>query len=54
MRVLIRCGARRKFEFGDSERAAFHIGVVLDPVSETAQKWSALLEVRAGRPIAKS
>ena len=39
----MRCGVRRKFEFGDSKRAVFHSGAMLDPVSETAQKWLALL-----------
>ena len=41
----MRCGACRKFEFGDSERAVSHSGDVLDPVVETAQEWSAFLEV---------
>ena len=35
----------RKFEFGDNSTAIFHIGVLLDPLSETAQKWAPLLEV---------
>ncbi|KAI0090064.1 glycosyltransferase family 24 protein [Irpex rosettiformis] len=33
-----------KFEYGDNSTAPFHFGVILDPLSEAAQKWSALLE----------
>ncbi|THH06125.1 hypothetical protein EW145_g4303 [Phellinidium pouzarii] len=32
------------FSFGDASTAAYHIGVLLDPVSEAAQKWTALLK----------
>lgn len=35
----------RKFEYGDSSTALFHFGVLLDPLSEAAQKWTSLLEV---------
>ncbi|KAI3613174.1 glycoprotein glucosyltransferase [Moniliophthora roreri] len=32
------------FEFGDNTTALYQIGVLLDPLSETAQKWSSLLD----------
>ncbi|KAH8113837.1 UDP-glucose:glycoprotein glucosyltransferase-domain-containing protein [Phellopilus nigrolimitatus] len=32
------------FSFGDPSTAVYHIGVVVDPVSVSAQKWSAFLE----------
>ncbi|KAI5117547.1 hypothetical protein M0805_004373 [Coniferiporia weirii] len=32
------------FTFGDPSTAAYHVGVLLDPLSEAAQKWSVLLE----------
>ncbi|KJA25590.1 glycosyltransferase family 24 protein [Hypholoma sublateritium FD-334 SS-4] len=32
-----------KFEFGDNATAIHHIAVVLDPLSETGQKWSGLI-----------
>lgn len=35
----------RSFSVGDSSRALVHIGVLIDPLSEPAQKWSSLLEV---------
>ena len=37
---------RRRFEIGDPSAALYQFGVLLDPVSESAQKWSALLVVR--------
>ncbi|GJF00041.1 glycosyltransferase family 24 protein [Phanerochaete sordida] len=37
-------GEHTKFEFGDNSTAIFHVGILVDPVSETAQKWSAVLE----------
>ena len=33
------------FEFGDNTTALYQVGVLLDPLSETAQKWSPLMEV---------
>ncbi|CAL1698787.1 unnamed protein product [Somion occarium] len=33
-----------KFAFGDNSTALFHVGILLDPVSEAAQKWSNILE----------
>ncbi|KAF9478976.1 hypothetical protein BDN70DRAFT_807681 [Pholiota conissans] len=33
-----------KFEFGDNSTAAFHLAVLVDPLSETAQKWSGILK----------
>ncbi|KAL5522625.1 hypothetical protein ACEPAG_8642 [Sanghuangporus baumii] len=32
------------FSFGDANTATYHFGVLLDPVSEAAQKWSVFLE----------
>ena len=32
-----------RFTFGDNSTALFNFGVVLDPLSESAQKWSSLL-----------
>ncbi|KAK7047284.1 killer toxin resistant protein [Paramarasmius palmivorus] len=32
------------FEFGDNSTALYQIGVLLDPLSETAQKWSSLMD----------
>ncbi|KAF8812128.1 hypothetical protein BYT27DRAFT_7133469 [Phlegmacium glaucopus] len=32
------------FEFGNNSTALYHIAVLLDPLSETAQKWSSILE----------
>lgn len=37
----------RKFEFGDEATAMFQVAVLLDPLSEAAQKWSTLMEVRS-------
>jgi UDP-glucose:glycoprotein glucosyltransferase len=34
------------FEFGDNATALFQLGVLLDPLSEAAQKWSSLMDVR--------
>lgn len=34
-----------KFEFGDNSTALYHLAVVVDPLSETAQKWSGILKV---------
>jgi UDP-glucose:glycoprotein glucosyltransferase len=33
------------FKFGDNSTALYHVAVVLDPLSEMAQKWSSILEV---------
>jgi UDP-glucose:glycoprotein glucosyltransferase len=35
----------RSFHIGDPETALLHVAAVMDPVSEQAQKWSALLKV---------
>ena len=32
-----------RFTFGEKSTAIFNFGVVLDPLSESAQKWSSLL-----------
>ena len=36
----------RLFEVGDNSTALYHVAVILDPLSEIAQRWSSLLEVR--------
>ena len=33
------------FEIGDNSTALYNVAVVMDPLSETAQKWSSLLQV---------
>ena len=33
-----------RFTFGDNSTTIFNFGVVLDPLSESAQKWSSLLQ----------
>jgi UDP-glucose:glycoprotein glucosyltransferase len=35
----------RKLEFGARENALTHLVLLIDPLSEAAQKWSAILEV---------
>jgi UDP-glucose:glycoprotein glucosyltransferase len=35
----------RSFHIGDSDTALLHVAAVMDPVSEQAQMWSALLKV---------
>lgn len=35
----------RSFEIGDPANAIFHFGVLVDPVSEDAQKWTPIFEV---------
>ncbi|KAG2069543.1 hypothetical protein BDR04DRAFT_1101419 [Suillus decipiens] len=37
-------GSYTKFEFGDRENALTHLVLLLDPLSEGAQKWTAILE----------
>jgi hypothetical protein len=37
----------RKITHGTESTSMFHIAIVVDPLSETAQKWSSLLKVRA-------
>lgn len=37
-------GSHTKFEFGDRENALTHLVLLLDPLSEGAQKWIAILE----------
>lgn len=39
------CITIRRSEFGDNSTALYHFGILLDPISEAAQKWSSLLEV---------
>ena len=34
------------FSIGDNTTALYHFGVLVDPLSEVAQKWSSLFEVR--------
>ncbi|KAH7345399.1 UDP-glucose:glycoprotein glucosyltransferase-domain-containing protein [Rhizoctonia solani] len=38
------------FEIGNNSTALFHIGVLLDPLSESAQKWSSIVEWLATVP----
>ncbi len=35
----------RAFSIGDNTTALYHFGVLVDPLSEAAQKWSSLFEV---------
>jgi len=37
----------RAFESGDPSTALYHVAILLDPLSEAAQKWSSLLGVCA-------
>ena len=37
----------RSFEFGDNSTALYQLAVIVDPLSEAAQKWAPLLAVRA-------
>jgi hypothetical protein len=32
-------------QYGHNSTALYHVAVILDPLSETAQRWSSLLEV---------
>ena len=43
--------AARKFEFGDNSTALLHFALLLDPLSEAAQKYSSLIEVSVPRHI---
>ncbi|CAH7673649.1 UDP-glucose:glycoprotein glucosyltransferase-domain-containing protein [Phakopsora pachyrhizi] len=43
-----RIGNHSSFTLGD-KKSVFEIGVILDPASETAQKWSAFLEILSKR-----
>lgn len=36
----------RSFSIGDPETALLRVTAVIDPISEQAQKWSSLLQVR--------
>lgn len=36
---------RSAFNIGDNNTALYHFGVVIDPLSEAAQRWSSLMEV---------
>ncbi|ELU41219.1 UDP-glucose:glycoprotein glucosyltransferase, putative [Rhizoctonia solani AG-1 IA] len=38
------------FEIGDNSTALFHVGLLLDPLSEPAQKWSSIVEWLATVP----
>ncbi|CUA68035.1 UDP-glucose:glycoprotein glucosyltransferase [Rhizoctonia solani] len=38
------------FEIGDNSTALFHIGLLLDPLSESAQKWTSIIEWLATVP----
>lgn len=33
------------FNSGNNSTALYHVGVIVDPLSETAQKWSSVIEV---------
>ncbi|MBW0461395.1 hypothetical protein O181_001110 [Austropuccinia psidii MF-1] len=46
---LSRPGHHSSFKIGDEKKSLFEFGVVLNPVSETAQEWSALLETLSQR-----
>ncbi|KAG9126087.1 hypothetical protein FRC07_004930 [Ceratobasidium sp. 392] len=37
-------GSECTFEIGDNSTALFHVGLLLDPLSEHAQKWSGIVE----------
>ncbi|KII87653.1 glycosyltransferase family 24 protein [Plicaturopsis crispa FD-325 SS-3] len=43
-------GNHTALEFGDEKTAICHISVILDPVSEAAQKWSTMIEWLASLP----
>ncbi|KAG9088588.1 hypothetical protein FS749_002047, partial [Ceratobasidium sp. UAMH 11750] len=43
-------GSECTFEIGDNSTAVFHIGLLLDPLSEHAQKWSGIIEWLATIP----
>src|SRR5438477_8930889 len=36
----------RAFELGNESTALYHVAILLDPISEAAQKWSSLVKVR--------
>jgi len=38
-------GLHTAFKIGDNSTALYHIAVLLDPLSETGQKWSSILKV---------
>jgi len=40
-------GLHTAFKIGDNSTALYHIAVLLDPLSETGQKWSSILKVEA-------
>ena len=44
-RTCCRLLTSRSFSHGDQETALIHVAAVLDPISETAQKWAPLLKV---------
>ncbi|KAF8595370.1 hypothetical protein BDV93DRAFT_575405 [Ceratobasidium sp. AG-I] len=43
-------GTDSTFEIGDNTTALFHIGLLIDPLSEYAQKWSSIIEWLATVP----
>ncbi|OCH94043.1 glycosyltransferase family 24 protein [Obba rivulosa] len=43
-------GRYSTYTFGDNTTALYHFGVILDPLSETAQKWTAILEWALNMP----
>ncbi|KAJ1311851.1 hypothetical protein OPQ81_010312 [Rhizoctonia solani] len=43
-------GTNCTFEIGDNSTALFHIGLLLDPLSESAQKWTSIVEWLATVP----
>lgn len=40
----------RTFEFGDNSTALYELAVLVDPLTETAQKWASILEWAASMP----
>lgn len=46
-------GNYTSFVVGDEDTAVHQFGVILDPLSETAQSWSAILEVRLSNVTSK-
>ena len=46
-RTLIPYARNSGFSIGDNNTAIYHFGVLLDPLSEAAQKFTSLFEVRS-------
>ena len=45
MLLLVAHPESRSFSIGDNTTALYHFGVLVDPISEAAQKWTSLFEV---------